>query len=86
MPIDKNRIRKKIVSLIEKINQHNYYYHTLDQPQISDNEYDNIYLQLKSLESKYPDLVESHSPTQRVGSKLLNTFNKVHIDQSVIDL
>ncbi len=86
MPIDKNRIRKKIVSLIEKINQHNYYYHTLDQPQISDNEYDNIYLQLKSLESKYPDLVESHSPTQRVGSKLLNTFNKVHHEHAMLSL
>ncbi len=86
MPIDKNRIRKKIVSLIEKINQHNYYYHTLDQPKISDNEYDNIYLQLKSLESKYPDLVESHSPTQRVGSKLLKMFNKVHHEHPMLSL
>ncbi|MBT3548464.1 MAG: NAD-dependent DNA ligase LigA [Gammaproteobacteria bacterium] len=77
MPTNISLLKIKIRSLIDIINNHNYLYHTLDNPDISDTEYDALYLKLKEYEKKYPNLIFNDSPTQRVGSKLLGGFNKV---------
>jgi DNA ligase (NAD+) len=67
-----------IALLLEKlrtdIHYHNHRYHTLDDPQISDAEYDRLLQKLKSLESEHPELITLDSPTQRVGATPLGEF------------
>ena len=70
-------IAKRIEELVKIINEADYNYHTLDNPTISDQEYDKYIRELFELESEYPDLVRDDSPTQRVGSKVLDSFNKI---------
>ena len=60
-------IKKEIENLIDEINKHNYNYYVLDNPTISDFEYDTLFSRLKELESKHPELIRVDSPTQRVG-------------------
>lgn len=59
------------------IHEHDYNYHVLDKPKISDFEYDQLFRELQDLESANPDLVTSDSPTQRVGAEALEAFEKV---------
>jgi DNA ligase (NAD+) len=65
---------KKIQSLRDQINDHNYKYYILDQPSIPDAEYDRLLLELKTLEEKHPEYITSDSPTQRVGAKPASYF------------
>jgi len=62
-------IRKKIESLREEIRHHNYLYHTLDDIEIPDAEYDRLVRELQALEKDHPELVTADSPTQRVGAE-----------------
>jgi len=71
------KLKKRAQELREKINYHNYLYYTLDSPEISDAEYDRLFDELVELEKKYPELVTSDSPTQRVGAPPLAEFNTV---------
>ncbi|MGC9027633.1 MAG: NAD-dependent DNA ligase LigA, partial [bacterium] len=63
--------------LRRKINYHNYLYYVLDAPEISDDEYDKLFRELKTLEEQYPQFMDPNSPTQRVGAKPLEKFNQV---------
>ena len=72
-----NNVKKKINQLCETINNHNIQYYVHDNPLISDYEYDILFKELEKLEKKYPDLISSNSPTQRVGSKPLSKFNQI---------
>ena len=58
---------RRAEKLRKEINDHNYRYHILDSPVVSDAQYDALMVELKELEERYPDLVTSDSPTQRVG-------------------
>jgi len=62
-------IEKKIEALREKIRHHEYRYFVLDDPEISDAEFDQLIIQLKKLEAEHPELITPDSPTQRVGGK-----------------
>ena len=62
-------IRKKVESLRDEIRYHNYRYHTLDDIEIPDAEYDRLVRELQALEKEYPELVTPDSPTQRVGAE-----------------
>lgn len=62
-------IRKKIDSLRDEIRYHNYRYHTLDDIEIPDAEYDRLLRELQRLEASHPELVTPDSPTQRVGAE-----------------
>jgi DNA ligase (NAD+) len=62
-------IRKKIESLRDEIRYHNYRYHTLDDIEIPDAEYDRLMRELQRLEQEHPELVTPDSPTQRVGAE-----------------
>lgn len=73
-PKSKKETEKEINKLREAIRKHNYHYYVLDEPIISDYEYDNLLRQLISLEQKYPELITPDSPTQRVGAKPLEEF------------
>ena len=57
----------RAAALRDALNQHNYRYYALDQPTISDAEYDTLFHELQALETEFPELVTSDSPTQRVG-------------------
>ena len=63
--------------LIKIINQASYEYYVLDNPTITDQEYDDYYMELISLEEKYPELKRDDSPTNRVGGNALDKFEKV---------
>jgi DNA ligase (NAD+) len=70
-------IKKRIDELVENINRWNYEYNVLDNPTISDQEYDSKRRELESLEDKYPEYIREDSPTQRVGGGVLDEFKKV---------
>lgn len=69
--------QEKIAELRNKINYHNEKYYVEDKPEISDYEYDKLYKELEFLEQENPNLITPDSPTQRVGSKPLDAFEKV---------
>ena len=62
-------VRKKVESLREEIRYHNYRYHTLDDIEIPDAEYDRLMRELLKLEQQHPELIVADSPTQRVGAE-----------------
>ncbi|MFN7086162.1 MAG: NAD-dependent DNA ligase LigA [Burkholderiales bacterium] len=70
-------VRKRIAHLREEIERHNYQYYVLDQPLISDAEYDRLFRELQELEAAHPELITPDSPTQRVGSVPLSGFAEV---------
>src|SRR3989338_5111293 len=69
--------KKRIEKLREEIRRHDHLYYVLDKPEISDEAYDKLYKELETLENKYPELVSSDSPTQRIGGEPLKAFKTV---------
>ncbi len=69
------KLLQRMEELIKEIEKHNYNYYVLDNPTISDVEYDKLYYQLVDLEEE-SGVILPHSPTQRVGDKVLEGFNK----------
>lgn len=69
--------KEKIASLTSQLNDANYRYYVLDNPQMPDYEYDRLLRQLEILEQENPDLVQPDSPTHRVGGEALSKFEKV---------
>ena len=74
---DQNNIIKKMEELREKIRYHNYRYYVLDDPIISDTEYDRLMKELAEWEKKYPQYITPSSPTQRVGIEPVSKFATV---------
>ena len=70
-------IKKRIDQLINEINRASYEYYALDNPSLSDQEYDDKYNELLRLEEKYPELKRDDSPTNRVGGEAIDKFTKV---------
>ena len=70
-------LKAKIEELRRQIRRHDYLYYVLNQPQITDRQYDKLFAQLKELESKHPDLITPDSPTQRVSDRPLEGFRTV---------
>ena len=66
-------VEKKIEALRDQIRHHEYRYYVIDDPEISDFDFDKLMEQLKKLEAEHPKLITPDSPTQRVGGKS-NTF------------
>ena len=71
------QIQEEISKLVSLLNKYSYDYYVEDNPQISDTEYDTLYKQLEKLEEKYPEYILENSPTQRVGDKILDEFEKI---------
>jgi len=69
--------KKRIEELRDKLNRYNHEYHVLDNPTISDVEYDKLMRELEDLEEKHPKLKTDDSPTMRVGGEVLDQFKKV---------
>ena len=70
-------VENKILELRKSLHRHNHLYYMLDNPEISDYEYDQMLKDLEELEKTYPEFHDSNSPTQRVGSSLNNDFISV---------
>lgn len=77
-------IENRIDELIKIINKASYEYYVLDNPTITDQEYDDYYMELLSLEKKYPELKRDDSPTNRVGGSVLDKFEKVTHDSPML--
>ncbi|RZN42201.1 MAG: NAD-dependent DNA ligase LigA, partial [Methanophagales archaeon ANME-1-THS] len=71
---EKEAIKRHIEDLRQKIHYHNYRYYVLNEPEISDAEYDRLFHELEELERAYPDLITPDSPTQRIGATPLEEF------------
>lgn len=69
--------KERIDELVEILNEANYNYHVLDNPTITDQEFDKLLRELFILEEKYPEYVREDSPTHRVGGTILEEFQKV---------
>ncbi|WP_213974560.1 NAD-dependent DNA ligase LigA [Tepidanaerobacter acetatoxydans] len=76
----------RIKELRELIDYHNYRYYVLDNPEITDAEYDKLMRELISLESQFPQLITPDSPSQRVGGEPLEAFKKVTHREPMISL
>ena len=79
-------VDKRINVLREEINRHNYLYYVLDSPSVSDDEYNLLMRELIDIETNYPDLIVSHSPTQRVGAQPASHFPSVTHSQQMLSL
>lgn len=80
-PIDEERARaeaqRRVEELRVQLGRHDYLYHVLDAPEVSDAEYDELSNELKRLEARFPELVTPDSPTQRVGARASELFAPV---------
>jgi DNA ligase (NAD+) len=84
--MDSQDEREELLKLQKEISYHNYRYHVLDDPLISDYEYDLMLKKLQQLEGMYPELISADSPTQRSGAKPLERFQKVVHPAPVLSL
>ena len=80
------KIRKQIEDLSEQLRRHEHLYYVLDTPEITDAEYDALMRQLTEIEKANPELIESDSPTQRVGGKPREGFTKVRHSTQMLSL
>jgi DNA ligase (NAD+) len=69
--------RKRVEELREQINHHSYRYHVLDEPEVSDYDYDRLVRELREIEAEFPELLTPDSPTQRVGGAPADLFAPV---------
>ncbi len=79
-------VKKEVEELRGKLRHHEYRYHVLDDPEISDAEYDALLQKLKSLEATYPELISSDSPTSRVGAPPREGFEAVRHTRPMLSL
>ncbi len=79
-------VKLQIENLKKKLNYHCYRYYVLDDPEISDFEYDNLFRDLQNLENKLPELITPDSPTQRVGAPPLKKFPTVEHKTPMLSL
>jgi DNA ligase (NAD+) len=86
MPAPAKDLGKKLEALREKIRHHEYLYYVLDNPEITDLDFDKLMQQLKDLEAQHPELVTPDSPTQRVGGKPREGFVKVPHSSPMLSL
>src|SRR5947209_17027483 len=79
-------VPKQVALLRDELRRHEHLYYVLDQPEISDAEYDQLMRKLQALESQHPELITPDSPTQRVGGKPREGFVKVTHSSPMLSL
>jgi DNA ligase (NAD+) len=85
MPVPES-VSIEISALRDELNRHNQLYYVLDDPQVTDQEYDRLYRKLQQLEQQYPELISDDSPTQRVGSAAATHFESVRHEVPMLSL
>ena len=83
---DRQQAEHRITELREAIRGHDHRYYVLDDPAITDAEYDRLFRELEDLEQAFPDLITDDSPTQRVGGEPLAAFSEVQHEQPMLSL
>lgn len=78
--------KERMEYLVNIINEADYNYHVLDNPTITDNEYDSLLRELYTLEEKYPELILPNSPTHKIGGEVISEFNKVVHEKPMMSL
>lgn len=86
MASSREETKREILSLREQLEKHNYHYHVLDNPVISDAEYDRLFRRLLDLEKAHPEFASPDSPTQKVGAPPLEKFTTVHHNIPMLSL
>src|SRR5262249_56910759 len=86
MPRPSRDVRQDAAELRRALAHHDYRYHVLDDPEISDAEYDALFRELQALEAAHPDLVTPDSPTQRVGAAPQSAFATVRHGHHMLSL
>ncbi|MEX2160405.1 MAG: NAD-dependent DNA ligase LigA [Anaerolineales bacterium] len=79
-------LRQHLEELRQAVNDHNYRYHVLDEPAVSDAEYDRLLAELRSIEDQHPEWITPDSPTQRAGSQPSAKFSKVRHPAPILSL
>ena len=79
-------VRERVTELREQIHYHNYRYYRLNDPEVSDATYDELFQELQRLEREYPQLISPDSPTQRVGAEPLEPFTSVSHHRPMLSL
>src|SRR5919108_3760536 len=79
-------LEARVDDLRKQLQHHLYRYHVLDEPEISDAEYDRLFNELKALEEEHPELVTPDSPTQRVAPEPVSELEKVRHPQAMLSL
>ncbi|MFA6136418.1 MAG: NAD-dependent DNA ligase LigA [Candidatus Paceibacterota bacterium] len=82
--MNKQQAKERIGKLRKLIDYHRNLYHTFDEPEINDSAFDTLKNELEELEYKFPDLITSDSPTQKVGGKPLDKFEKVSHEKPML--
>ena len=80
------KVRERARKLRRELDRHNYRYYVLDQPSITDAEYDRLLRELEQIEAEHPELVTPDSPTQRVGAPPLDAFAEVRHEVPMLSL
>jgi len=75
--MEQNSVIEQMRQLIQLIAKHNHAYYVMDQPSISDSEYDHLFHQLKALEQQHPECIQADTPTNKVGGQALSRFESV---------
>jgi len=83
---ERARAKLRVEELREQLNYHSYRYHVLDDPEISDAEYDELLTELRELEERFPELITPDSPTQRVGMTPADLFAPVEHRSRMLSL
>ena len=81
-----SKLNKRYISIQERIRSHDYEYYILDEPLISDHEYDELFKELKKIESEHPEWITPESPSQRVGIKPESDFSTFKHFQQMLSL
>ncbi len=84
--METSTLRKRYEDLKQQINFHNHRYHVMDDPVISDAEYDRLVIELRQLEAAHPDWVTPDSPSQRAGAEPSEKFEKVRHPRPILSL
>ncbi len=84
--MDEKKLQERLADLRSQINTHNYRYHVLDAPSISDADYDRLLNELKQIESDHPEWITPDSPTQKVGGVVSEKFEKVAHPAPILSL
>ncbi len=84
--MERTEAKERIEKLRNKIEEHNYHYYVLDDPTITDKEYDELLEELENLEERYPEFQTPNSPTQRVGAKPADEFESAEHSEPMLSL
>jgi len=84
--MDEDKLHSRLEQLRKEVNYHNYLYHVLDKPVISDYEYDQLLAELRQIEEAHPEWITPDSPTQRTGAPPADKFQKVRHPAPILSL